>query len=75
MSHHNAAMLLAPAKPSPAVKSFHLLGLHHHFTGGQAAGVVFVLVVAFIVLLVFVGSAVSDARTVRENRRRNQQAQ
>lgn len=69
MSHHNAAMLLAPAKPKP-IKEFHLLGLHHHFTGGQAAGVTLVLLVALAVLLMLAASAVSDARTRRENLRK-----
>lgn len=51
MSHHNAAMLLAPAKPKPAVQSFHVLGLHHHFTGGQAAGLTLVLLLIAAVVI------------------------
>lgn len=75
MSHHNAAMLLAPAKPTPAVKSFHLLGLHHHFTGGQAAGVVFVLVIGVFALIAILSSAIDGARTRRRNLRQYPRSQ
>ncbi|HEY1617589.1 MAG TPA: hypothetical protein VGG25_08225 [Streptosporangiaceae bacterium] len=59
MSHHNAAMLLAPAKPHPAVKSFHLLGLHHHFTGPQAGGL-FVVLFALAVAVWLIAIALRD---------------
>lgn len=70
MSHHSAAMLLAPAKPKP-VQSFHLLGLHYHFTAATApAALLAICAVAVCLYFVLTGAA-----TRRSNRQRNQQAQ
>ena len=64
MSNHNAAMLLAPAKPKP-VQSFHALGLHYHFTAATAP-LALLAVCALIVCLYFV--VTGSARKARSRR-------